>query len=273
MSDRLDEIERLNALRERGTLSDEEFERAKHAVLGGDDRVVRKIPGWAMSLGTTIVVVICVFVIKPMLNGAEKAQTAEPATTAVRSSRADNWTVQTKTDPMTDAKISTATTKLIGRAGDIELTVTCSTTGQITYHLASFDKAGEPVAVRSELNANFTPQVRYQVRIGEAAPVAFNYFDPKFSNVIEAETFKSDVLEAMAANGRLDTNVDDMAKATRVTFAIPLAHSDEVLIADQTAASFGATVRPCVDIRTDKIAELTQRYRLTGRAASPGDAK
>lgn len=274
MSERLDELERLNALHQRGTLSDDEYARAKANILG-DASPKRRNPPWVAPAGAAMGIALAVFVVKPLVRGTSSLDPAgnQSIAASADSPAADIWTVSAATDPMTDAQITTAATKLAGRAADIELTVTCSSQGQIKYVLASYDKSGEPVPMRNEVNHKLEPYVRYQFRIDDAPPVSLTHSAPEYNNVIAMETPSPAALEVFAGMGNTETYFDAMAKAKRVAFALPLASSDETIVVDQTPPSFVSAVKPCIDIRTAQIAKYQQQYEQAERQRATGTAR
>lgn len=71
MSERLDELERLNALRERGTLSEAEYARAKANILGAVPLTQKGLPQWAWWTLLACSLAIAIFVIKPLFRSNE----------------------------------------------------------------------------------------------------------------------------------------------------------------------------------------------------------
>ncbi|RYG90158.1 MAG: SHOCT domain-containing protein [Alphaproteobacteria bacterium] len=71
MSERLDELERLNALRERGTLSEAEYARAKANILGAVPLSQKGLPQWAWWALLACSLAIAIFVIKPLFRSNE----------------------------------------------------------------------------------------------------------------------------------------------------------------------------------------------------------
>lgn len=84
MSDRLDELERLNGLRERGSLSEAEYARAKANVLADLPLAQKGLPQWAWWAFIVVSLAVAIFVIKPLLRGNEVVEaTAAVDTTQV----------------------------------------------------------------------------------------------------------------------------------------------------------------------------------------------
>jgi hypothetical protein len=280
MEDRLSEIERLNALRERGSITQEEFERAKRSVLGQDAEGPKKIPRWMQAVGSASAIALAVFVIKPMMGtGSPPSATTAQATdeSTATAGENDGWTVQSKTDPMTDATLTTADKTFVGGAADIEVKITCSSTGKITYRFASFDKDHDPVEMRTDMNNTFGFHIPFEVRPDNGTAWPSTYSNPQYSNVAEFNTsFPSD-MRTLYPDRILGKDIDDDVIAARhVAFALHLAHSDETIIVDQTVISVSAVLKPCRDIRAKQIADAEAQRRAapngqTGHDAQDGD--
>lgn len=84
MSERIDELERLNALRERGTLSEAEYARAKANILGTVPLAQKGLPQWAWWALIAASLAVAIFVIKPLVRGDEAVE----ATAAVDTTQA-----------------------------------------------------------------------------------------------------------------------------------------------------------------------------------------
>ncbi|MBC9032688.1 SHOCT domain-containing protein [Sphingomonas sp. JC676] len=258
MSDRLDEIERLQALRDRGILSDQEFERAKGGLLGGPPK--RKLPAWIVPTSGVLGMVLAIFVIKPLVGGSVSDPMAAP-NQPVQSSPVGTWQISTKTDPMTDVTSTIAAKNFELPTAIIDVTISCSSTGQIVYQLASFDRERKPLEMRGGINDNMSPYVAYEVRVGEAAPTREVFSNPPYNNFISLETPDPEAMGIAAALGSARTTSDALSTAERVTFGLHLVHSDEALVLDQTAPSVASTLKPCVDLRSKQISEAEERAR------------
>jgi Short C-terminal domain len=246
MSDRLDELERLNGLRERGTLSEEEFARAKANVLGADagGGEGKGMPNWLFGLIVVIALALSIFVIKPLLRGTPETEAAANGATAESLTPDDGWSISSKQDPMSDATITTAFKTFTGRASLIEVAISCASDASITYRIASFDGDRQALAMRSNVDTDLELVIFYRIRIGAGEPIRARHERPQYSNMISISS-PSDTSPGAIYN----TIADEASRAEKIVFEVPVANGDEAVVIDQTASSVVNLLRPCVERR------------------------
>jgi hypothetical protein len=185
MTSQIDELERLNALRERGTLSEAEYAQAKERLLSGADTAPAAgrtaLSPWMVRGAGLVGLALAVFVIKPLFN-ADPVAGSPQALAAVETS-SDDWEVGQKQDPLTDVTIVTASRTFEGQNADIKLAVSCSSQGAIEYVATSFDKSGKPTEMQVQQN-NWHPVVPYEVRIDRDDMQHETYYEPRFNNQV-----------------------------------------------------------------------------------------
>ena len=60
------------------------------------------------------------------------------------------WTVTSQPDPMTDVRITKASTRFSGEQFDAEVEIACNSKGGIHYSFTTFDKSGNPADITSK---------------------------------------------------------------------------------------------------------------------------
>jgi hypothetical protein len=249
MSKRIDELERLAGLRRTDSLSPDEYHTAKAKLLSGKGsspstafwlryRTLLTLGGGAIGLA------LAAFIIKPLF-----ATTAAPteAGTEAGTEAPSEWTLSHTRDPMTDNIINSAVRTFTTPAALIEMTVTCSSDGVLTYRAASFDQDKQPLEMQFR-TYNGSPIIPYEYRIGgNDAQQAFEQ-KPRFNNVVNltAEVppgLSPDVKSAIAANR--NGNIA-LLRAPKVTLALHLTNSDASVVIDQTDAGLRSLIAPCL---------------------------
>lgn len=246
MTKRIDELERLAELRRAGSLTPEEYQIAKAKLLSGEGRS-QSTAFWQrhrtlITLGSgAIGVALAIFVIKPLF--ATKTTPTDASAEAT-----SEWALSHARDPMTDKVVNSAVRTFTTPAALIEMTITCSSDGVLTYRAASFDQDKEPLEMQFR-TYNGSPIIPYEYRIGgKDAQQAFEQ-RPRFNNVVNltAEVppgLSPDVKSAIAANP--NGNIA-LLRAPKVTLALHLSNSDASIVIDQTDAGLRGLITPCLN--------------------------
>jgi hypothetical protein len=143
-------------------------------------------------------------------------------------SNQSGWSVEQKTDAMSDASLASATATFAGEDFDVEAEVTCNQAGFLDYKLVTFDKSGEPAPFRpgTRTGAYFV-----QFRPDKAKAETAYQTVHRFNNQILIRGF-----QALRA-----------ARATQLSVKFPLLNGEETLTIDQSDPKFRAAMQTCLD--------------------------
>ena len=305
MDDRVDAFARLNRLRAQGILTDSEYDSEKAALMGGDSPQrlslgERWAAGWEATsdmrrwlrwsfLGCVIVIgLIGTYFFGKAASIAEaRGELPGPAETSVGEAPTGDlseetsslfgpdspWTIQTTTDPMTDAAVSQATARFEGNQFDFEVVARCSSTGDIGYIATSFNKDGEPAEMRvtaiapsvwgqvAGSQAYTAPRVTpgrltidFQMRADDNEPLSRSNSNPEFNNQIR---LNSGAVQPLPADGSGGDSAEQMAAASKIVLRLFMPSGEETINWSQNDASFRRVLQPCLESRSVTRAELT----------------
>ncbi|MBX9640096.1 MAG: SHOCT domain-containing protein [Mycobacteriaceae bacterium] len=177
------------------------------------------------------------------------------------------WAIESKTDPMTDATVKYARATFEGQQFNIEVEVSCTSTGTLAYSATSFDKEGKPAEMRSDF-APIGPYVRYQVRAGDDAPIELVTNNPQYNNQVVQS---SNLQQFQNVKGRTDllapnvASTDSMARAAKAMFRLFMLNGEETVVMPQDSAGFRSVVDSCLDMHA-KATTITPPAALDGPA-------
>jgi hypothetical protein len=283
MDDRVDAFARLNRLRAEGVLTDAEYEREK-ALLMGNDRPLelgwrerwaagreatsdmRRSLRWSF-LGCVIVIALIgtYFFGKARTLAEARGEISGPAETASNTSNASGslfgsesaWTIQTTTDPMTDATVNQASATFEGNRFNIEVGVSCSSTGDISYTATSFDKAGEPAEMRTEANWQRS-WIPFQMRADDDQPLSWATSNPQYNNQI---SLNSEPVQFFMGKP-VDDRAEGMAAASNIVLRLFMPTGEETIKWSQADTALRSLLTPCLSQRQ------AERDRLAAEQAS-----
>jgi hypothetical protein len=256
LTKQIEELERLNELRQRGALSEGEYAEAKAKILAATTQAKRRggLSPWVGRGAGAVGLALAIFVIKPLI----RPHHADGPPPNAASTSGDGWEVTEKHDPMTDATIKTATRTFEGEQANITLAVSCDSVGAVRYEATSFDKDGKPAEMLQKPSyAGF--YVPYDLRVGSNPPVGDSNINPRFSNQIsfEPKTFSDSYVQGSA----VDFEARDPARASKLTFGFHLAHGDETIVIDQAGSAAATVLAPCVLARHARLIDAVQKER------------
>lgn len=302
MDDRVDAFARLNRLRAEGVLTDAEYEREKAALMGNArpltlgwrerwaagreaTRDMRRSLRWSF-VGCVIVVALIgtYFFGKARTLAEARGEISGPAqTTADASTKGGSlfgsespWTIQTTTDPMTDASAALASATFEGNQFNVEVGVSCSSTGDIGYTATSFDKDGRPAEMRSEIRTSgYDGQTRvfipFQMRADDNEPLSWSNSNPDYNNRIE---LNSEPVQFYMGKP-IDDRAEGMAAASKIVLRLFMPTGEETIEWSQTDPSLRNLMAPCLSQRQatrDQLAEeqsRKEREEAAERARTP----
>lgn len=294
---RLDDLERLSALREKGVLTWEEFlaEKAKLPLDSEGSRRSRWLwpknaylfrrSRWAtLAVITGVLIVLgvkCADKASSFLSHATgDLRTTQPKSIAgsesfssiieasaheaekVPSEEPDvkGWTLSNKIDPMTDIVSDIATQIMRSNPATVQLTISCAETGAIRYEATTFNSEGEILAMRTT-----TPQfngasfIPYDVRIDSEDKTSY-LSGAQFSNQVATESGSNPFAVTVVRENGKSINVDpvvQMARGMRVILGLHFENGDEDFTIDQSSPEIRALLRPCIQ-KADASAETTE---------------
>lgn len=284
MEDQTDLFAQLTRLHAQGLLTDAEYE-AKKAELraraagpaplpSSDQRREDVATFMARYRRNTRPWFLASFILILLIGGyfLFKASTAAPGIGGSPASDINGgsgpWAIESKTDPMTDATVKYARATFEGQQFNIEVEVSCTSTGTLSYSATSFDKEGKPAEMRSDI-APIGPYVRYQVRAGEDAPVELVTNNPQYNNQVVQS---SNLQQFQNVKGRTDllapnvASTDSLARATKATLRLFMLNGEETVAMPQGSAGFRSVVDSCLDMHAKAIANAPS-LALEGPAA------
>jgi len=283
VDDQTDLFAQLTRLHAQGLLTDAEYEAKKAALRtrgsgpgpspSSDQRREDVATFMASYRRNTRPWFLASFILILLIGGyfLVKASTTTPATGGSTapgiSGGSGPWVVESKTDPMTDATVKYARATFEGQQFNIEVEVSCTSTGTLAYSATSFDKEGKPAEMRSDI-APIGPYVRYQVRAGEEAPVELVTNNPQYNNQVVQS---SNLQQFQNVKGRTDllapsvASTDSMARAAKATLRLFMLNGEETITMPQDSAGFRSVVDSCLDMHA-KTAAITPSPALEGPA-------
>lgn len=280
MEDRVDGFARLKRLHAEGALSDAEYEAEKARLMGGSGsprqgswqdrwregreatRDMRRWMRWSFVGAALVVVLIGVWFFGKAYSLAEARGELGDEASAQASREGGHlfgsqspWTIQTTTDPMTDATVRQAIATFEGARFNVEVAIACSTGGDITYNATTFDKEGQPAEMRTEIGYNGGTTIPFQMRADENPALSWSSYNPQYSNQI---VLKSDPVAPLYSDGSGGDNAEQMAGAVNVTLRLFMTSGEETIKWPQGDASFRNVVEPCLAERQATREKLTR---------------
>jgi hypothetical protein len=256
----LDDLERLNELRENGTLNYQEFVAEKAKLLERQGRsgasrwaLPQNIGEWRRSrwslIPSLVLVPLVIFGIhelrsQPGVNARGITNTVAEGTSpsdasdsnATDSGPGDVWTVTTSKDAMTDALAQVATASFPGDLGRVEVEISCDNRGMSHYEARSFDKNDKPLAMQTDV-FNFTEGIPYELRINDREPQSWRMPNPRYNNAVDFEPLTL---------SNLPMGLSELPEATKLTLRLHLDGGDQTVAIDQTDRVVQSVVQPCV---------------------------
>ena len=258
VEDQTDLFAQLARLHAQGLLTDAEYEDKKAALVAKiqESALPSSVrPGAAPSEATkhgplrnTRVWMLVIFVPLAIIGIYSLARTADSSSAGSGSTDAASvaigsdsgpWTIESTTDPMTDAAVKSAKATFEGSQFNIEVAVSCATSGALSYTAASFDKAGKPVEMRSSAS-QYGARIPFQVRADDGKPISQFSPNPQYNNQI--------VLEWVPGSSRFDflTDAGTLASAQRVILRLFMLSGEETVTLPQDSAGFRGVVDSCL---------------------------
>jgi hypothetical protein len=163
-----------------------------------------------------------------------------PDSSSDESATADDsgiWQISESSDPMTDATVRQAFATFEGNQFDIEVSVTCSSNGDVTYTATSFDKNHEGAPMRSRtipFGYSAGVHVDYQLRTDDEPPVSLVTTNPPYTNQVQLRP------------GTGGVDAEKVAGASRVVMRLFMTTGEETIELPQSDAAFRSVVDPCV---------------------------
>ena len=167
------------------------------------------------------------------------------------------WTVTSQPDPMTDVRITKASTRFSGEQFDAEVEIACNSKGGIHYSFTTFDKSGNPAEITSKPVFGREALV-FAVRQDDRAAKPMWTSNPRYSNLI---TFSS------------KGGTDCLAGGSQLTVRIPLVNGVETFVLDQTDKSLREMLEPCLAMQRDLNAQKEQEREAKRQAAEEAAAR
>lgn len=285
LNEQADAAARLRRLRAQGVLSEEEYQR-EIAGLRGDTgelrltwanrwkagrdstRSFRHSMRWSFFGCVVVIALIGTYFFgkarslaeaRGEISGPAQVGGDAPIERASLFGSSSPWTVETTTDPMTDATVSQANATFEGNQFKFEVSASCASTSDITYAITSFDQDGEPAEMRSELSPSGSIWIHYQLRADRQKPVNEVASDPQYTNQI--------LLRSSGVRPQQDWRSFDgdaaepIARASVVTARLFMQSGEEVIRWPQDDPNFRKALKPCLDARG------AERERLTSERA------
>ena len=297
MEDRVDAFARLKRLHTEGVLSDEEYEREKAKLMGRDpaERKASWAERWAIgqefgkglrgSMRLWFIASVAVILLIGTYFFGKAASLAESRGELAGAAPEDEgggglfaadspWEVQTSTDPMTDATVTQAVAAFEGSQFNVEVSVSCSSTGDIAYTATSFDKDGKPAEMRvtaippSVIGApagsqsitvpRVTPgrlTIGFQMRADNNPFLSWSTTNPQYNNQVVLE---SAPVQPLFEDGSGGDHAEQMASASKVVLRLFMGAGEETIEWPQTEPSFRDVVGPCLEQRQATRTKLTR---------------
>lgn len=181
---------------------------------------------------------------------AEALNSAEPD--AALPSRND-WVLKEEIDPMSDARIMSASRDIQAERFLVQATVKCVNAKSLIYEFSTFDSGNSGVAMTSPPDTTamvmmknglaplltggsplITSMIRFQVRADEAKARTGYIFDPKFENTI------------VIGPRTLGVKSVDLASAATLLVRLPTHGGSETIEVDQRDPNLASVIQACL---------------------------
>jgi hypothetical protein len=306
MNEQIDKFAELNRRRVKGELTDAQYEHEKALLMGsgaplGSPSAAANSPRLIKRKavkGVIVALAVCGGLTATYLAGKSNSVAAQSdgsravnVTSSIVPDEHDSndavatvpsadtgWSIQTTSDPMTDAAVSEATAILKGNQFDAEVKVGCSSNGRIEYAILSLDKEGNPAEMRSETRlsgSRYAPEIEFQMRADDNEAMSLATFNPEYNNQVK---LLSNGYRVSYMGKSIADEAENMASANQVTLRLFLLTGEETYRLDQDDAAFRAMVEPSISqirtMRDRQIAEYAEGVRASEieRAKEPADA-
>lgn len=292
MNDQTDRFAELNRKRVQGELSEVEYARQKSALMdgasetgtvGNEQKIFQRSGVKATLLGISFLGILSATYLVGKSNAVGSADNDAPSAgnqsavvsesdsgsdeAAPVASAESNWTIQTNSDPMTDATVVQAVALLKGNQFDAEVKVSCDSQGQIKYVALSLDKEGKPAEMRSEMQASgsrYAPIIRFQMRADDKGAVDLGTFNPAYNN----QVILTSGGRATYMGQALTANAEDMASASQAVLRLFMLSGEETYRLNQADPGFRAMVEPCLSQFQARRDRELANYEESARAAA-----
>lgn len=266
MDEQTDLFAQLTRLHAQGLLTDGEYEEKKAALrarehgygpLPSSDQRREDVATFMASYRrNTRPWFLASFILIILIGGyfLVKASSTSPGASAASSPDINGdsgpWAVESKTDPMTDATVKSARAVFEGQQFNIEVEVSCTSTGTLSYSATSFDKEGKAAEMRSSF-APIGPYITYQIRADDEAPVNLIANNPQYNNQVVQS---SNLQQYQNSKGHTEwlapsvASTDRMARAAKVTLRLFMLNGEETIAMPQDSAGFRGVVDSCLDM-------------------------
>lgn len=281
MDDQTDAFARLKRLHVEGVLSDAEYERAKAGLMGNVSPVqpslrehwaagreatggIRRSLRWSL-IGCVVVVALIgtYFFGKARTLAEARGEIAGTTQASDDASVADKplfgsdntWTFESTTDPMTDATVNQASGTFEGHQFNVQVSVSCSSVGDIKYTATSFDKGGKAAEMRSQANWERS-WIPFQIRADDGQAISWSTNNPPYNNQV---TLASSPVSPVY--GSSPEKADEIAAASKVALRLFMSTGEETIEWSQADPAFRNLMTPCL------LQRQAERDRLTAEQA------
>lgn len=310
MNDQIDAFVRLQALYAQGALTTKEYEQEKARLRGSQKPAAttweqcwatgRAVAGGAWSssrwwlLGSAVVISVigAYFFGKAASLPAIPSQIAgspegsgDPSTdeTVAHFGEESPWSLETKSDQMTDTTIHQASATFEGKQFDIEVGISCKSTGEISYVATSFDKDHEAAEMRvtavapsvwgqvagsSQYTApRVTPgrlTIDFQVRADDNEPFSWSNSNPQYNNQISIDSDRVQFYMGKPTGDR----AEEMAAASNILLRLFMPTGEETIKWSQTEPAIRNLLAPCLAQRQVERERLGAEYAESERESA-----
>lgn len=166
--------------------------------------------------------------------GSESSQTDD----GVSSGTTSAWKIEDKVDPMTDARVLTASREFEQSPFNIQVTVTCKVPGGVSYHFSTFDADEKGAELRQEVPFNgvlggYQAGTPYMVRLDKEKGKTSYEMSSRYSNALDIQ------------GSFLGQDPKAMAQASKALIKLYLQSGDVTLTLDQTDAGLRSVLDKC----------------------------
>lgn len=280
---RLDDLERLNELRENGTLSYQEFVIEKAKLLEWQGKastsrwaLPRNIGEWRRSrwslLPSLVLVPLVILGVHEFRTHAtatagtatnslaNEASVSDASDTDFASSGTNSsWTVSTSSDPMTDAVKHVATASFPSDLGRVEVAISCDNEGNSNYEARSFDKDEKPLPMETDI-VNFAAGIPFDLRINGGKPMSLRMSQPRYTNVVD---FQPGFLPL------IQPGMHSLAQAAKLMLQLHLDGGDQTIAIDQGDPVLKTMVKPCANANPTLEDNIATRLMSNVEAPAP----
>ncbi len=271
MEDPTDLFTQLAQLHAQGLLTDAEYEEKKAALRSrrqsGDlppspDRSLEKVTSFMASYRRNTRPWFLASVILTILIGGYfliKASTTSPRFAAASASHLNGdsgpWTIESTTDPMTDATVKSAKATFEGSQFNFEVAVSCASTGELTYTATSYDRDGKPAEMRSEMDNSGHTYLRFQMRVDSDPTFDGSTTDPQYNNQIVLRGLLGDFVAINLFAKSPSFKEVGLAKLVRLRLF--MTNGDETIQLPQDSAGFRGVIDSCLQQQPNPIPSAT----------------